>query len=335
MKIMDGVEYIYRGKYESRILQIERENKKFTTPAYFPSISSAATRIPMLPLIQLCTSKNYPRLLISAYDLHNIKNEKKSIIPILERYAKINFLFIDSGTFESYWLDDPKWKYSHYENIIQKISGDFYTSFDEIPNPSDNLKTIFTKVSDYARKSEKLSGTGHCSVVAHGNSPLQLIQVVEELAKNKQSLSMISVPERDCGKTIQDKIKTIRKLRKTLSEQNPANILHILGCGNLLSIAMFSFAGADSFDSVDWSRWAIDPKTLQFMDLNHLELTNCLCEICKRRTLDPTSRVLLHNLLLYQEFTQQIQENIIQDKGLDFLKQFIDRKTFSKIVKFF
>jgi len=335
MKNVKNIEYIYRGKYESRILQIEDENKKITTPTYFPSISSAATRLHLLPLIQLCVEKNYPRLLVSAYDLHQTKNDKKTILAALERYVKTNFLFIDSGTFESYWLNDPKWKYSKYANMIHRISGDFYTSFDEIPNPHDDLKIIFTKVSDYFKKSEKLSNTSHCSIVAHGNSPAQLIQVVEGLAKNNQSLSMISVPERDCGKTLQDKINTIQKLRKILSENSPTNMLHILGCGNPLSIAMFSYAGADSFDSVDWSRWSIDPKTLQFMDLNHLELINCTCDICKRKKLDPTSRALLHNLLFYQEFTHKIQMSIIQNQGLDFLRQFIDRKSFSKIVKFF
>lgn len=333
---MKDIEYVHRGKNESRILQIYYRDKTITTPTYFPSISSAATRMQLSSLIKLCTSKNYPRLLISAYDLYEANNERKSIISLLKSYTKNNFLFVDSGTFESYWLNDKKWNYSKYSKIIKELSGDFYTSFDEIPNPDENVTKIISKVKEYTKKSANISKSSNCATVIHGNIPSQLIKVVEEISKsNSDHLSMIAVPERDCGKTIQDKIKTIQKLRKIMSESNPTNILHILGCGNPLSIAMFSFAGADSFDSIDWSRWTIDRTTLQFMDLNHIDLIICSCEICKRKNLDSTTKALLHNLLFYQEFTQEVQTAILQDKGLEFLNQYVDRKIFSKIVKFF
>ena len=111
--------------------------------------------------------------------------------------------------------------------------------------------------------------------------------------------------------------------------------LHILGCGNPISMTLFSYAGADSFDSVDWSRWTINPKTLQFADLDHLPLINCQCKICKRKKLDPISRTLLHNLLFYKKFMDNLRSNIAKNNGLEFLDDYLDRKILSKIVKFF
>ncbi len=335
MKNVKKINYIHRGKRESRVLEIHFEDKKVATPTYFPSISSAATRIQMSSLIQFCTSKDYPRLLVSAYDLYNIQNEKKSMIKILKEYTKNNILFVDSGTFESYWLNDKKWTFDKYKKIIKELSGDIYTSFDEIPKPDDSLTKISSQVKKFVKISSIISKHSHCAAVVHGNTPSQLIKVVEDNAKKEEEPSMYAIPERDCGKTIKDKITTIKKIRNILSEKNPANILHILGCGNPLSIGMFAFAGADSFDSIDWSRWTIDPKTLQFMDLNHIELINCTCEICKRKEIDSTNKALLHNLLFYQKFTQELQTAILKDNDLKILEQYVDRKTFSKIVKFF
>lgn len=333
---MLNIDYVHRGQFESRILQINSEGKKFSTPAYFPSISSAATRLQLIPLIHLCTDNNYPRLLVSAYDLHHNYTQQKSIIPTLKNYSKQNFLFVDSGTFEGYWLHDHRWNYSKYAKMTKELSGDFYTSFDEIPSPDSTDNEILSDVSNFVKKSSKLSKNSKCITVVHGNSPSQLINVVSKLSqKHKESLSVISIPERDCGKTLELKISTIKKIRKILSKENPINLLHILGCGNPLSIALFSYAGADSFDSVDWSRWTIDPKTLQFADLNHLPLIHCYCKICKRKKSDPVSRTLLHNLLFYKEFMDSLRMNISKNNGLEFLSEYFDRKILSKIVKFF
>ena len=333
---MAKIEYTHRGKYDSRVLQIGIKNKKFATPAYFPAVSSVAIRLQLESLIQTCTNNNYPRLLVSAYDIFNNRKQQKSIISTLKTYSKNNFLFLDSGTFESYWLNDKHWNYNQYTKIIKKISADFYTSFDEIPSPDSSIDEIFPKVSNFAKKSSKLDPTSSCLTVVHGNSPSQLIKVIKKLAqKHREYLPMISIPERDCGKTLETKILTIKKIRGVLSKSNPTNLLHILGCGNPFSIVLFSFAGADSFDSVDWSRWIIDPKTLQFMDLNHLPLINCSCKICKRRKMDPITRALLHNLLFYQMFLQKLRTNIMENHGLEILDGYLDRKIISKIVKCF
>ena len=332
---MKNVNYIHKGKNESRVLEINFMDKKFSTPTYFPSISSAVTRIPISWLIRFCVNKDYPKLLVSAYDLDDIKNEKNSIIKILKNYAKKNILFVDSGTFENYWLKDKEWTFGKYNKIITKISGDIYTSFDELPKPYDDLKTVSSNINFFMKKSSIISKKSQCAMVLHGNISSQIINVAKDNVSDNTKPSIYAIPERDCGKTIKDKIATIKKIRIMLNKKNPANILHILGCGNPLSIALFTFVGADSFDSVDWSRWVIDPKTLQFVDLNHIELIECACKICQSKKLDAPIKSLLHNILFYQKFMSDLQTAILNDDGLELLKNHVDDKTFRKIIKLF
>ena len=329
---MKEVNYIRRGEKNARILEVRFEDKKFMTPTYFPSISSVATKKQILLLAKFFTKENYPRLLISAYDLNGIKNDKKRIIKILKEYIKKNTLFIDSGTYESYWLNDPNWNFCKYKKVIKELPTDFYASFDEIPEPGDSLTEISSKAKNFIKKSSNISKINHCIAVLHGDTPSKLIKVVNNNVKDGTA-SMYAIPERDCGKTIYDKIKTIKEIRSILSEKNPTNILHILGCGNPLSMMLFTFAGADSFDSIGWSRWIINPKTLQFMDLNHIELIKCGCKICRRNIIDITSKAYLHNLLFYQTFTQELQLAIKNTDGLKIIKKYVDQKTFNKIVK--
>ena len=335
---MLNTEILYTGSFLNRVLRIEIQQKSLVSPTYFPSISSAATRLQLAPLIRTCITSGYPRLLISAYDLFHLSQENyNSISKLLINFSKENnFLFIDSGTFESYWLQDGKWDYVKYESMIKKNNCDFFTSFDDIPNPHDDYNDIFKTMYQNTKKSTKLTNKNHCVCICHGQTPAQLCDIIKDLSSNELKFCrMIAIPERDCGKTIDDKIETVQKIKKILEKDDNTNVLHILGCGNPISIALFSFAGADSFDSIDWSRWLIDKNTLKIMDSSHLSLIDCSCKVCAIPKMDPTVRVLLHNLLFYQQFMLELQKTIIQKNEINFLEKYCDQKTISKIVSFF
>ncbi|MEM3172955.1 MAG: hypothetical protein QXE82_05395, partial [Candidatus Nitrosotenuis sp.] len=105
--------------------------------------------------------------------------------------------------------------------------------------------------------------------------------------------------------------------------------------GNPLSMALFAIAGADIFDSIDWSRWVVDPRSLNFTDFANLSLTDCMCKVCRIKNMDPVLRSILHNLLFYQDFVLELQQSIILKDELNFLRRYVDQKTVSKIVNFF
>ncbi len=111
------------GQLNSRSLEIAIDNKKIVTPTYFPAISSAATRLQLVPLIDVCVSSGYPRLLVFAYDISNLQKTHQTLAKkMLKRFSEQNFLFLDSGTFESYWLNDRKWSYEKYKKKGDRCS---------------------------------------------------------------------------------------------------------------------------------------------------------------------------------------------------------------------
>lgn len=326
------------GSYSARVLKIEINDKQMVTPAYFPAISSASTRLRLEPLIETSVESGYPRLLISAYDLYKLSDEKlKRINQKLAKFiSSNNFLFIDSGTFESYWMNDPNWSFPRYRKIIKKCFGDIFAGYDEVPKFNEKVTEIYRKVYDYTSASWKFTSTNHCITICHGNGPKQICQVVKKLTNEEPDFcKMIAIAERDCGKTIEERIAIIREVRSLLDQKSEESVLHILGCGNPLSIALFVLAGADTFDSVDWSRWLIDRTNLKFTDKVHQSLIECNCAACTNPTFEPTLKVLYHNLIFYQEFVNNLRESIIEKNEMSFLENFVDRKTISKIVKFF
>ncbi|HXG74088.1 MAG TPA: hypothetical protein VNK44_04660 [Candidatus Nitrosotenuis sp.] len=329
---------LHNGSYNSRVLQIEIDQKQLVTPTYFPSISSVATRLPMEPLIQSIVRSGYPRLLVSAYDLASLsRHNYNRISKMLTRFSKENnFLLTDSGSFESYWFQDKRWNFKKYSTIINKTKSDFFTSFDDIPDSHADYSDILRLTHQNAKKSSKLMNDNHCITICHGQSPEQLQTLVKKLTANNAELCrVIAIPERSCGKTLQDKIKTIQKIRRILNHDKAENVLHVLGCGNPLSMALFAIAGADIFDSIDWSRWVVDPRSLNFTDFANLSLTDCMCKVCRIKNMDPVLRSILHNLLFYQDFVLELQQSIILKDELNFLRRYVDQKTVSKIVNFF
>jgi tRNA-guanine family transglycosylase len=145
----------------------------------------------------------------------------------------------------------------------------------------------------------------------------------------------ISIPEGECGSSIEIRLKTIHGIRKVLNEKNEKSFIHILGCGNLISMALYTMAGADSFDSVDWSRWLLNRNDCHFTDMAHLALQDCQCKACIRNDLETITKAIFHNLLFYQEFLASFREAIKTKTEFEFLKNYLDPKTISKIVKLF
>ncbi|HXG13563.1 MAG TPA: hypothetical protein VNK25_00325 [Candidatus Nitrosotenuis sp.] len=329
---------LHKGSYKSRVLQIGIDKKQLVTPTYFPSISSVATRLPLEPLVQSIVRSGYPRLLVSAYDLAGLSRENYNRISrMLDRFSKENnFLLTDSGSFESYWFRDKRWNFKKYKTVVNKIKSDFFTSFDNIPDSHADYSDILRLTHQNAKNSSKLMKDNHCITICHGQSPEQIQKLVKKLSTNNSELCrIIAIPERSCGKTLHDKIKTVQKIRNILDNDKTENVLHILGCGNPLSMALFAMAGADIFDSIDWSRWVVDLRSLGFTDFANLSLTDCMCKVCRMKNMDPILRAILHNLLFYQDFVLELQQSIILKDELNFLRKYVDQKTVSKIVNFF
>ncbi len=306
----------------SRVMEVIINNRELRTPSYFPSISSYGVKFSMSDLLYVLHLYRYPRLLLSAYDLYYSEQEERTrLMSIVEDYRKRGFLLMDSGMYESSWRKDLNWNMSSYKSLMSQAHFDIYTSFDLLPDPRKKETETEFKGQTFrnALESSVFQNDNLFVVILHGSSPATLISIVEEFTiKHPNLCRAIAVAERDCGYNVLERAETISQIRRRLNENNKETLLHILGCGNPLSMLLFSYCGADTFDSLDWIKYAInpDPSSLLVNDFSHLPLLNCKCRICadpKRKNADYLEKVLLHNLSFYQDFIVQIQSLIQHD----------------------
>lgn len=325
----------------SRVLEVPLEGKPFQTPTYFPAISSYGIKFPVLEQFYFLQQYKYHRVLISAYDLHNSsESERKKLFSMMRRYRKTGVLFLDSGLFESSWNVDPNWDISSYKNLMSQAKFDLYTSFDRLPKETGKESRIKFKEDTFRNIVESSIFLNNVVFIPilHGSSPGELIGIVKEFVDQfPQLCNYIALPERDCGKSVLERAETIVEIRKVLNSNDHRNLLHILGCGNPLSMLLFSYCGADSFDSLDWVKSLFNPTTLSTNDFSHLELLDCKCPVCTEisyKDAEYSEKTLLHNLLFYKNFSTQLQSLILNDNLLSYLKIHIDRKVIDQIDRF-
>jgi queuine/archaeosine tRNA-ribosyltransferase len=309
--------------------------KLLVTPTFFPAISSYGIKFPFGNLVYLLANYSYPRALVSAYDLSRAeKSERKKLLKIISTFKNKGFFFLDSGVYESFWKGDSKWSFDSYKNLASQVECDFYSSFDFLPVESGKKidKEFEKRTFDNILASRGFSKKGALVPILHGSNPNHLISVLTKFVKTRPNLcKIIAIAERDCGMNVLEKTKTIVTIRGILDKNDRRNLLHMLGCGNPLSMLLFSYCGVDIFDSQDWAEHVINRDGLTINDFSQLELLNCSCRICSGAERNYAKKALLHNLLFYQDFVMQIQSLIKNNAISGFLSKRIDKKTMRKI----
>ena len=312
------------------------DRKTLLTPAYFPAVSSYGVKYSFQTLVRLLIAYSYPRILISAYDFHLADNMVKKALSeeIRSYFEKGCFVFADSGIYESYWKANASWSFELYKTAVREMDFDFYSSFDVLPTTKD-VGGFAKETADRILASRRLSDKPGFMPILHGIRPDLLVSLTSSFVREHPSLStFIAIPERDCGDSLVEKAQTIIKIRKILDGDDDSNhhrMLHILGCGNPISLLLYSYCGASTFDSLDWVKQAIDPQRLTINDFSHLELTGCQCPVCASTKRDYTEKVLLHNLLFYQNHMLQIQTLIRNNEIRQFLSKHVGQNILDKI----
>jgi len=331
---MNPSNIIYESKGLSRVTEVYLNKKTLVTPTYFPAVSSYGTKYSFHTLVRLLIAYSYPRLLVSTYDLHYLEEEeKRRLLQEISEYSKKGcFVFLDSGVYESSWKADLEWTYDLYKASISRVGFDFCSSFDVLPYGKNRAEEFKEETFERILASYSLSN-GHGFVpILHGLNPDQLVSLVAKFVKTYPYLcNIIAVAERDCGRNIVEKARTIMRMRRILDESNRRRVLHILGCGNPISLILFSYYGANMFDSLDWTKYVIDRRHLTINDFSHLELINCDCSICSGVRRDYTETVLLHNLLFYQDYMLQIQSLIRKNRIFEFIVEHMGQDILKKI----
>lgn len=331
------IENSHIGTNNSRVCTLSFNSKKLLTPFYFPSITSAETRSEITETIDFIIKTNYPAVLVSCYDLLELEQNEIPIDKQINQYHQNGgIVLLDSGEFENFHFKG-NWSFENYEKILKQTDADFFTSFDKTIVFGVTQKEIDVFSDEFIPKSEKISKEKKFIAICHGIDEVSICNSIKRILENNNQIQIIAIPERECGRTIIDQCKTISKIRQTINECNKNTLIHILGCGNPISIAALTYAGADLFDAVDWCRWSINPSTLEYANLAHVKLFDCTCDACDAPNMDERSRSWLHNLRFYYYYLVRLRNAIEKKKTLaDFLtSENIDQKVISNLSKLF
>jgi len=316
----------------ARSFELSKGKKRLVTPTFFPAISGSQYNFRPTELVDLITRNSYPRVLISAYDFTGKSQDvTRNIAEISEYFRNGSFVMLDSGIFESYRSRDKKWSFDKYVQTVKSVDSDFYCAYDFLPKITSTDDDLLRSTLRMAKKSQEVGIDSRCIPIVHGANPKQLIHVVSRIVGSlTDDTCIIAVPERECGSTVLERARTILQLTNLLGEKT-SRLLHILGCGDPVSMALYAYCGADSFDSLDWTSQVIDRVGLGFRGIAHIDLSSCKCKVCKRPFENQLRRALLHNLLFYQDFVLQLQAMIKRNTLTDFLIEFIGKPSLAKI----
>lgn len=284
--------------------------KSLRLPIYLPSVSSVKTnKIDPFEYFKVLRAMS-PHFLVSAYDIYNSKVKKEFISALRKNMKDSNkaIIILDSGNYEKFWLDDEDWTIRKFNSIIKENICDLAFCYDnqDPPGIKKNIEWIKASVLASQKKTLKTS----IIPIVHTKKNDSIIKSVTELYK-KIEFSRIAVPERELGNGIVERTKTITDLRKALnSVTNQYTFIHVLGTGNPLSLLLFSFAGADTFDGLEWCQTVVNPQTALLYHFQQRELLDDKCGYCNDDVLDYSTKTYGHNLLFYYSWMKKIQDTI-------------------------
>lgn len=244
--------------------------REFKTPLLIPSFSSRGFER-VESFVQRFSEYWTGATLVSAYDMryHNITQSALGFSELV---------FIDSGGYEKGLDNDlstiadgksvaktKRWSESQQVSLLDK-NWDFSsipTVLVQYDNPNASPKPGLKDQVERARRlAEKFPdscidillkpGTGfHLHNHSNYLDPEALVGAIESL----HDFSIIGVTEKELGRTLNDKILTIAKMRRRLDQLSRKTPIHVFGSLDPISSALYFAAGADIFDGLTWLRY--------------------------------------------------------------------------------
>lgn len=289
-------------------------------PCFFPSVSSVRTNLKPVDYIELLSLCRYPIFLISAYDLaHCSKSQRERIDKILKQSKEHgSAILMDSGNYESFWKDDKMWQPNNFHKVAETEGYHICFCYDN-QDPSSDAKLIAKDVVDSVLRDQE-HAYGTVIPIIHG-SALSLPDAVRIVAEQLHPI-LVAVPERELGEGIIERTQTVRRIRESLNTLGIYYPLHLLGTGNPLSIISYAFAGADSFDGLEWCQTTVDHETGRLLHFQQWDLISYQTKWSEPSPLSYIQSVLMHNLDFYKKFMGQLRGAIGSGNAKSFLQNY-------------
>lgn len=300
---------------------IKLDSQELKLPIFFPSVSSVKTAMPPVEYVQLLKAlravKN--QFLISAFDLaRTCQEDCDSVEQLLaEAVASGMIVLMDSGNYESFWKQPtPPWAHCDFHNALRRFPCSVALGFDE-QFPPDIQSAHLNLLMENWVQDQSAAGRRTIIPIIH-ESPEALPSLCLEFAK-LSNVPMVAVPERRLGDGIFQRATSVLAIRRSLNETNDYVGLHLLGTGNPISIAIYSIAGADSFDGLEWCQTVVDYETAQLFHFSHGDFFRQQSS-WGEEDLSFQPLMLAHNLGFYSNWMTLLRAAIHDNEAVQFCR---------------
>jgi len=293
-------------------------------PCFFPSISSAAKNsLDPLDHLRVIVSLGFPQFLISAYDLGSATQDHRRQLQrlLLQAATKGQVVLLDSGLYEKRWLNTRGWTKARFRKVLKLSTCHIAFCYDD-PDPPTGVGKISTQIIRGVSEDKVGSGFEVVAPIVHSKSSIALPDICMKIARAVE-IPMIAVPERELGEGIFECTATIRRIRKALNQLGNYVPLHILGTGNPLSILVYTWAGADSFDGLDWCQTSVDHTNGRLYHSLQLDFFADQTEFAGDLEMSYMTRLLAHNLEFYRIWMARIQSQMAGEGLIDMIDEFM------------
>lgn len=335
----------------SRVPHLSINNKTLALPAFIRSVSSFETQIRPDAALQMIALSGTDPLLVSAYDLGS-----QGVIEQLKKCAsKDIFIMMDSGNYESYRKDDPKWfeNPAKFAEAFAKAPCDIAFCHDRVVKfPKGSAAPTAQHVADQiiAATKRDIAATGSERIVPIVHAPREettdyvsalLPEICYRVAASLRPI-LIAVPERELGPGLIRRARLVHEIRSKLNTLGWYQPLHLLGTGNPLSIALLCAAGADICDGLEWCRTVIDRDTFRLFHYQQYDFFvdqagSARSPIVRMALEDAhvpyAAKVGFHNLEVFADFETQLRAGIQRKAPQEILIHMCSKAAFDAKVR--
>ena len=285
------------------------------TPVFYPSVSSVSkNKWSVIDHIKFLVSSNHPQFLISCFDAYNLNKDKRFHEAMMKAKEQYQTVLWDSGIYEVVWSRSRRWCKHRYAKTLRRNSVSYSFSYDA--NQKSSVKELVKTIKKFSAQVES-----HILPIVHCPDLDRYPEYCQKLS-SECNPKLIAIPERELGHGVIEIAKNIRAVRNALKRQKVYQNLHILGTGNPITMMLYSFAGANSFDGLDWCQTVVDYKTATLHHPLHLDLYKHQSSWEDDVIKFPAS-CYMHNLEFYEKWMRSLEEAITTNKELDMLRQYL------------
>lgn len=296
-------------------------------PVYFPSISSVKTALRPQDYVQLLSSLVgvNGQFLVSAFDLAGLENPQSVGEMLVDARQAGAVTLMDSGNYESFWKDtQANWKQADFHRMLRDFPCDLAFGFDEQNPPNDYSEHIDLIVTRWRADQEAAGG---CQIIPIIHAAATELPALCAAAARETGVKVLAVPERKLGDGILERARTVRIIRAELDRLGSYVVLHLLGTGNPISLAIYTAMGADSFDGLEWCQTVVDHDTAL---LYHLSQADFFAgqTAWGDAGLSFQARTLAHNLEFFASWMERLRDAMRKGRIPDFCRLHLPTRAF-------